>query len=73
MDSSDNRYLLSDNTYRQITDLIYSFSGIRFDQSYKFMILQTAQRHVWMSCSSILLRSIIFTCDITPIAKQKWM
>jgi chemotaxis protein methyltransferase CheR len=34
----ENRYPLTDDTYRQITDLIYSASGLRFDQSAKFMI-----------------------------------
>jgi chemotaxis protein methyltransferase CheR len=32
------RYPLNDNTYRQLTDLIYNYSGLRFDQASKFMI-----------------------------------
>ncbi|MGH9857422.1 MAG: CheR family methyltransferase [Acidobacteriota bacterium] len=34
----ENRYPLTDHTYRLIADLIYSASGLRFDQSAKFMI-----------------------------------
>ncbi len=33
-----NHYPLDDNTYRQLTDLIYNCSGLRFDSSSKFMI-----------------------------------
>jgi chemotaxis protein methyltransferase CheR len=33
-----NQYLLSDHTYRQLTDLIYGASGLRFEMSSKFMI-----------------------------------
>jgi chemotaxis protein methyltransferase CheR len=34
----ENRYPLTDHTYRQIVDLIYNASGLRFDPSAKFMI-----------------------------------
>jgi chemotaxis protein methyltransferase CheR len=34
----ETRYPLTDLTYRLISDLIYSASGLRFDQSAKFMI-----------------------------------
>jgi chemotaxis protein methyltransferase CheR len=35
---SANSYQLSDHTYRQLTDLIYSASGLRFEMSSKYMI-----------------------------------
>ena len=36
--SPSNSYLLSDHTYRQLADLIYAASGLRFEMSSKFMI-----------------------------------
>jgi chemotaxis protein methyltransferase CheR len=38
MGSETNHYPLDHNTYRQLTDLIYNSSGLRFDPSAKFMI-----------------------------------
>lgn len=38
MSLPSNPYNLSDDTYRQITDLIYSASGLRFDRTSKSMI-----------------------------------
>jgi len=38
MTTQTNHFPLDDNTYRQLTDLIYDCSGLRFDPSAKFMI-----------------------------------
>ena len=40
MDLPSSHYPLDDETYRKITDLIYARSGIRFDETSKFMILR---------------------------------